>query len=67
LDKGKLKKVLALLSVTGLIAGGALTMTGCKSAGSCGSSCGAKAEQADTSCGAGSCSAGSCGAKPEEK
>jgi hypothetical protein len=67
LEKGKLKKVLALVSVTGLIAGGALTMTGCKSAGSCGSSCAAKAEQAQSSCSAGSCSAGSCGAKQEEK
>jgi radical SAM modification target selenobiotic family peptide len=66
LDKSRLKKALAVLSVAGLIAGSTLTMAGCKT--SC-SSCSAKmegAEKAESSCGKGSCGKGSCsGAKAE--
>ena len=49
MKRKKLKSMLATVSIIGLVAGGALSMTGCKSGSSCSSCSGAKADTAEAS------------------
>ena len=58
LNKERVRKALAAVSVAGLLAGVTLSAAGCRSPSSC-TSCtgGAKAEQSKMSCSPGSCTA----------
>jgi hypothetical protein len=63
LDKERVRKALATVTVAGLLAAATLAAAGCRSTGSCGKgSCGS-GSCGKTTEGGSSCGAGSCGAK----